>query len=175
MIRRPPRSTLFPYTTLFRSNLTSVFTMRRYTRTKIIIYIFAAAAIILLAAHIVYPKVSSYIKAQRIDSILATKVSSAAARFPGNYYLLVKSLSHTRFLLSHRFDSNFPPASLIKFPIMAAVFSAISEGRLSLNDKFKLTRSDITAGSGVLRYSRIPRKVSLRKLIKLMKIGRAHV
>jgi len=121
-----------------------------------------------VAAYIVYPKVSLYIKTRRIDSILARKVSSVAGKFSGSYYLLVKSLSHTRFLLSHRFDSNFPPASLIKFPIMAAAFSAISEGWLSLNDKFKLTRGDIIAGSGVLRYSRIPRKISLRKLIKLM-------
>src|SRR2546430_9040665 len=30
MIRRPPRSTLFPYTTLFRSELTSV--VREYSR-----------------------------------------------------------------------------------------------------------------------------------------------
>src|SRR5687767_15222169 len=27
MIRRPPRSTLFPYTTLFRSSLNSIFTL----------------------------------------------------------------------------------------------------------------------------------------------------
>src|SRR3712207_7804295 len=32
MIRRPPRSTLFPYTTLFRSALTSVMTPRPTTR-----------------------------------------------------------------------------------------------------------------------------------------------
>src|SRR2546427_7210140 len=29
MIRRPPRSTLFPYTTLFRSRLQSIFWVRR--------------------------------------------------------------------------------------------------------------------------------------------------
>src|SRR5256885_15843109 len=28
MIRRPPRSTLFPYTTLFRSDLSSIYTVR---------------------------------------------------------------------------------------------------------------------------------------------------
>src|SRR3989449_3360021 len=30
MIRRPPRSTLFPYTTLFRSNLKSAFWVTKY-------------------------------------------------------------------------------------------------------------------------------------------------
>src|SRR3712207_7974704 len=30
MIRRPPRSTLFPYTTLFRSNVTLLFSVARY-------------------------------------------------------------------------------------------------------------------------------------------------
>src|SRR2546430_4997903 len=33
MIRRPPRSTLFPYTTLFRSNSTGVPRMRSTSRT----------------------------------------------------------------------------------------------------------------------------------------------
>src|SRR5947199_8095621 len=32
MIRRPPRSTLFPYTTLFRSSLTSIFLQRQSRR-----------------------------------------------------------------------------------------------------------------------------------------------
>src|SRR3712207_8250015 len=34
MIRRPPRSTLFPYTTLFRSSSTSIARSRREERTS---------------------------------------------------------------------------------------------------------------------------------------------
>src|SRR3712207_7871397 len=34
MIRRPPRSTLFPYTTLFRSNVAAHTSMTRPLRTK---------------------------------------------------------------------------------------------------------------------------------------------
>src|SRR2546426_9108438 len=33
MIRRPPRSTLFPYTTLFRSSLSARWEERRHTRS----------------------------------------------------------------------------------------------------------------------------------------------
>src|SRR2546429_2516321 len=37
MIRRPPRSTLFPYTTLFRSSLANVFHHRDHERRRAII------------------------------------------------------------------------------------------------------------------------------------------
>src|SRR3712207_8308164 len=35
MIRRPPRSTLFPYTTLFRSSSASIMLLRRLTPARI--------------------------------------------------------------------------------------------------------------------------------------------
>src|SRR3712207_8050319 len=37
MIRRPPRSTLFPYTTLFRSKIDGVMGVRQNAQTQIII------------------------------------------------------------------------------------------------------------------------------------------
>src|SRR3712207_7705211 len=45
MIRRPPRSTLFPYTTLFRSDLVDVAALRR-----------AAQEVALWAAHLRYSR-----------------------------------------------------------------------------------------------------------------------
>src|SRR5438105_8341090 len=36
MIRRPPRSTLFPYTTLFRSTISSSRLRRRFSETKLL-------------------------------------------------------------------------------------------------------------------------------------------
>src|SRR5258708_11265244 len=36
MIRRPPRSTLFPYTTLFRSSMVVFFHMSAFANTKIL-------------------------------------------------------------------------------------------------------------------------------------------
>src|SRR5207237_6186787 len=38
MIPRPPRSTLFPYTTLFRSTLSNLKLLRRITRTENILH-----------------------------------------------------------------------------------------------------------------------------------------
>src|SRR2546430_13448981 len=43
MIRRPPRSTLFPYTTLFRSNLGSLYLQKKQYR-RALIYLEAAQA-----------------------------------------------------------------------------------------------------------------------------------
>src|SRR5258708_25180443 len=44
MIRRPPRSTLFPYTTLFRSPSANSITCRRRTASKAEIRTFSACA-----------------------------------------------------------------------------------------------------------------------------------
>src|SRR2546425_13353508 len=43
MIRRPPRSTLFPYTTLFRSCLPPVFAFERQQKTERFCYLVANA------------------------------------------------------------------------------------------------------------------------------------
>src|SRR2546422_4565792 len=46
MIRRPPRSTLFPYTTLFRSSSTRAASMDKSTRTWQVISLALAVALI---------------------------------------------------------------------------------------------------------------------------------
>src|SRR5256885_5248273 len=44
MIRRPPRSTLFPYTTLFRSRILKARLLRKWARLKSTRFIITAAA-----------------------------------------------------------------------------------------------------------------------------------
>src|SRR2546430_12485315 len=39
MIRRPPRSTLFPYTTLFRSMPVIWFALKEYQRERLLVYL----------------------------------------------------------------------------------------------------------------------------------------
>src|SRR3712207_3793344 len=69
MIRRPPRSTLFPYTTLFRSE----------------------GSIVIFSAHGVAPEVHEQAKARSLKAIdatcpLVTKVHHEAKRFAGEDY-----------------------------------------------------------------------------------------
>lgn len=46
----------------------------------------------------------------------------------------------------------FNAASIIKVPIMAAVFSAFNEGMFKLSDTIVLKRDDLVGGSGVLQH-----------------------
>src|SRR3712207_8783590 len=45
MIRRPPRSTLFPYTTLFRSDIDAVLDQKRLIEAEILLQLFVARGI----------------------------------------------------------------------------------------------------------------------------------
>jgi len=46
----------------------------------------------------------------------------------------------------------FNAASIIKVPIMAAVFSAFDHGQFHLSDKIVLKREDLVGGSGILQH-----------------------
>lgn len=48
-------------------------------------------------------------------------------------------------------DGRFPAASVIKLPILSALYRAQSEGRLNLRDTTELAREDQAGGSGVLK------------------------
>ena len=62
----------------------------------------------------------------------------------------------------------FQAASLIKLPVMAAMFTEVEEGRLSLSSKYKLKSSDKVKGSGSL-YNKPPGyEITYENLIKLM-------
>ncbi|PKR85643.1 serine hydrolase [Heyndrickxia camelliae] len=47
---------------------------------------------------------------------------------------------------------DFFAASIIKVPIMAAVFSAYDQGQFHLSDKIVLKREDLVGGSGILQH-----------------------
>src|SRR2546430_11839615 len=93
MIRRPPRSTLFPYTTLFRSTLMSMPLMPRARAITLVALIVA-----LLPA--VEPVVASIALAPDPVAIAVTLRSVDVAEQPSHSVSIVRSEEHTSELQS---------------------------------------------------------------------------
>src|SRR3712207_8424221 len=101
MIRRPPRSTLFPYTTLFRSLRSS----RRSSRL--------AAALLLLPAPALsfdWAEAGAAAKADRADR-KSTRLNSSHANISYAVFCLKKKNTHTNLPRGHR-----PPARHLPRP-----------------------------------------------------------
>lgn len=58
--------------------------------------------------------------------------------------------------------------SMIKLPIMAAVFAAYEQGKLSLSELVPLKQEDIVGGAGVLQHLSVGVKLTIYDLITLM-------
>lgn len=65
-------------------------------------------------------------------------------------------------------DESFYAASVIKVPIMAAVFAAAEEGGIRLGDCLPLRRDDIVGGSGVLQFMSPGIELPIYDLLTLM-------
>jgi beta-lactamase class A len=66
-------------------------------------------------------------------------IQARAQEFPGEVGIYIKNL-RTGDAVGLNDDRLFPSASLVKLPIMAAVYMADEEKKLSLNDTIKLKR-----------------------------------
>src|SRR5258708_25008462 len=89
MIRRPPRSTLFPYTTLFRSNVWVSFTA-----------LFDAALIIFLEASRAQrnPVIEFYVGRAKLPDRKSTRLNSSHQIISYAVFCLKKKKSHSKFL-----------------------------------------------------------------------------
>ncbi|MEI4771255.1 serine hydrolase [Psychrobacillus sp. FJAT-51614] len=65
-------------------------------------------------------------------------------------------------------DELFYAASVIKVPIMAAVFNAVERGEFSLSDQIVLKEEDYVGGSGVLQHFTTGTALSIQDIIMLM-------
>ncbi len=65
-------------------------------------------------------------------------------------------------------DVKFNPASVIKVPVMVEVFRQVLDGRLSLQDKLPMTRSDVMGGSGFLFRQKVGTSYTIRYLTEIM-------
>jgi beta-lactamase class A len=100
-------------------------------------------------------------------SAMETAVRRNVTAFRGEVGLVIRDLA-TGWTLQINPDSAFPAASMVKVPIMAACLEAGREGRLSLEDRMTLKRSDKTTGSGLLRRNRSGSVFTVDRLVELM-------
>ena len=98
---------------------------------------------------------------------LMTALESEASRFPGETGIVIKDLK-TGQSISINGTRLFPSASLVKVPIMAAVFAAEQEGKLALEDKLKLKRAHKSPGAGQLYRTRLGKKFAIGNLLERM-------
>lgn len=70
--------------------------------------------------------------------------------------------------LTRRADETFPTASLIKVPVLVALFDLAEQGQLSLDDPVVLTNLDKVGGAGELQYLRTPLTLGLWDVAWLM-------
>ncbi|KEO85180.1 serine hydrolase [Tumebacillus flagellatus] len=95
--------------------------------------------------------------------ILQKRLDAASGTFGASIY---------HFQSQERFDSNadevFFAASIIKVPVMAAVFDLAAKGKLSLSETMALRTEDKTTGSGILFNLSTGLELSLRDLVVLM-------
>jgi beta-lactamase class A len=84
----------------------------------------------------------------------------------------VISVSFTDLTTNHHIgiqdDVKFNPASVIKVPVMVEVFRQVMDGRISLNDKLTMKRSDVMGGSGFLFLQKLGTAYSIRYLTEIM-------
>jgi len=136
--------------------------------TKVKVLLSVAVAAVAVFSPFLYKELNVYYKCRRINRALEKNMVSAGRKFTGKYSVYIESLGVCKFSYFYKINDKFPAASLIKIPIMAAAFYAVSEGKLNLNSEFTLDKKDITPGSGVLRYHKIPFNITLIKLIEFM-------
>jgi beta-lactamase class A len=89
------------------------------------------------------------------------------ARFPAKAGIYVKHLT-TGEEAAVRGDETFNSASVIKIPIMTLAYELAGRGKVKLDARLEIRKTDLRGGSGVLRYHDIGLQPTLRDLITQM-------
>jgi beta-lactamase class A len=90
-------------------------------------------------------------------------------QFGGHLGVMAKNL-RTGEVVRYNAEERFPTASLIKYPVMAAYFKAVAEGRVKPDQPVTLTAEDKRPGSGMLDGMDTGAVITLRDAVRLMVI-----
>ena len=98
---------------------------------------------------------------------LTQKVEELVTEAGGTWGISLENLNnHQSWQLNG--DHIFYAASIIKLPIMAAVFATFSRGDFRLTDKLTLKKDDLVGGSGVLQHLSPGTEFSIYDVMTLM-------
>jgi beta-lactamase class A len=95
---------------------------------------------------------------------MTEELSHLASRHRGRVAIVLRDLGSNKTWTYHP-DDLFPSASLIKVPVMIAVFNKINEGGMSLNDTMVLRRRNRVGGSGSLKWRPDGTKLQVRDVL----------
>lgn len=118
--------------------------------------------------NVLYTQASSYSDAYKSFQKLEDKVSVLAKSFQGEYSFVIKDMQKPFLEISQGKNRMFPAASLIKLPIAAVAFKAVTEKKVSLNDKFIIKAKDIASGSGIIKTMPIPISLTFKEIVGIM-------
>ncbi|MFS0920477.1 serine hydrolase [Brevibacillus sp. 179-C 1.1 NHS] len=100
---------------------------------------------------------------------LEKRLSVILGQADGTWGVVVEELSSAQGMrFEHVPDELFIAESVIKVPIMAAVFAASEQGHFRLEDQLALRQEDLVGGSGVLYALSPGLKLTIRDLVTLM-------
>lgn len=98
---------------------------------------------------------------------LQEKLEAVLSEYNATFGVAVKHLETQEEALING-DDYFQMASTFKVPILATLFRDVSEGRLSLTERIRLTEDDLVPGSGVLQEFLPGAEVAVKDLAMLM-------
>lgn len=100
-------------------------------------------------------------------SEMIRRLEREAVAYPGRVAIYLKDIKRDRTWTYHP-DDLFPSASLIKVPVMAAVFDKIHRGELSLDSRLVMHRRDRVGGSGSIKWFPDGTSFAVRELLERM-------
>ena len=84
------------------------------------------------------------------------------------YAFVIKRPGFLKPELLHKAQKQFPAASLIKLPILAAAFYAVREKKISFQEPVTVQKKDVVGGSGKIKALSLPKKFAFVQLLELM-------
>ncbi len=100
-------------------------------------------------------------------SNLTRLLEAEMARIPAKSGIYVKHLGTGEEAIVHG-DDHFNSASVIKIPVMVLAYRLAEQGKLNLNDRVTIQRSDLRGGSGILKFHDVGLNPTIRDLITQM-------
>jgi beta-lactamase class A len=135
---------------------------------KPVFLIFSGLTLAIIGGFFLAGIISARVEASRFVARMDNELAVVNSSFSGESAVIIKDLRNQKIIISTNAGQQYAAASMIKLPLMAVIFKAVDEGRLSLNQEFVFRRADITGGSGVIKGMGTPVSLSLKKIMECM-------